>query len=176
MNKPVAKTITFRNFDGEMVTETYNFGLNKAELAEWMVSAPGGDLQAYIKEISEARDGKQVFTALKQVLTLSVGKREGNRLVKNQDIVDEFMQTPAYEELFMELMVNNGVGLVEFLRSIVPEDMSAGFDEEKREYSDEDLLKMTDEQFYAAVGRVEEDWTKQVLLVAMRRKNLKHAA
>lgn len=172
----INRTIAFKDLDGKDVEEEYYFSLNKAELAEWMITAPGGDLQAYLKQLQESRNGKEVFDALKNVLTMSVAKRVGNRLVKNQDVVDEFMQTPAYEALFMELMVNNGAGLLEFVKGIVPEDMAAGFEQEQRTYDDAELLAMTDEEFYNAVGRDEKDWSKQVLLVAVRRKTSHRAA
>jgi hypothetical protein len=166
------RTIKFKDLDGNDVEKEYYFSLNKAELAEWMITAPGGDLKAHLDKLVKSKNGRQVFAELKGILTMSVAERVGNRLVKNQDVIDEFMQTPAYEALFMELMVNNGVGLLDFIRGIVPPEFAENFgDAAAVEYTDAELLAMSDAEFYAAVGRDDKKWSRQVLQVAFRRKN-----
>lgn len=125
------KTITFQDLDGNDVTEDFYFSLNKAEIAEMELSHPGG-LGAYLNEIVETNDGAAIISTFKMILEKAVGRRseDGRRLIKNQDVVNDFMQSDAYSVLFMEL-VTDGEAAAKFVEAIVPQDMKDILSSEK---------------------------------------------
>lgn len=118
------KTITYTDFNGEKVSEDFYFNLSKAEIAEMELSHRGG-FSAYLQQIIETEDGAQIIAAFKRILTTSVGQRseDGRRFIKNEEITNDFLQSEAYSELFMEL-VTDGNKAAEFIQAIVPADMA----------------------------------------------------
>lgn len=114
------KTITFDDLDGNSLTEDFYFNLSKAEITEMELSQKGG-LSAYLQKIVKTEDTKELITIFKELIVKSVGRRsdDGRRFVKNQEITDDFMQTEAYSELFMELATRSQ-SAVEFIKGIFP--------------------------------------------------------
>lgn len=114
------KTMTFKDLDGNDVTEDFYFNLTTAEIAEMELGKEGG-FGVYLQTLIESNDGGKIIAAFKDILKASVGKRseDGRRFIKNQDIIDEFMQSNAYSDLFMELATNTDLAS-EFIKSIVP--------------------------------------------------------
>jgi len=122
------KTITYEDLDGKTVTEDFYFNLNKPEIAEMELSMPGG-WSAWLENIIESEDGAEIIKSFKWVITESVGRRseDGRRFVKSQEIVDDFMQTAAYEQLFME-MVTDANAAANFVVGIMPKDLQQADD------------------------------------------------
>lgn len=163
------KTIKFSDLDGNEVTEEFYFRLNKAEIAEMELSHEGS-FSAYLKTIIESQDGGKIIAAFKQILLASVGRRseDGRRFIKNQEIRDDFEQSEAYSELFMELVTNADAASA-FIRGIVPSDLqkevetelpvaqaepeTPAYIRENREPTKEELKSMTAEQIQDAYRR-----------------------
>jgi hypothetical protein len=123
------KTITFNDLDGNPVTEDFYFNLNKAELAEMQLSEKGG-LAAHLQRVIEATEdgeGALIVSTFKDVIIRAVGRRseDGRRFIKNQDVIDDFLQTEAYSEMFMEICTNADAA-TEFIKAVLP----AGFADE----------------------------------------------
>jgi hypothetical protein len=118
------KTITYKDLDGNPVTEDFYFNLSKAELAEMELSQKGG-FESYIRELLAAEDGGAIIGAFKNIITSAVGRRseDGRRFIKNQEIVDDFLQSDAYSTLFMEFITDE-TAAARFVRGIVPSDMA----------------------------------------------------
>lgn len=117
------KTITFDDLDGNPVTEDFYFNLSKAEIAEMELSHEGG-LSGYLQEIIKSRDGKAIIEKFKEIILLAVGRRseDGKRFIKNDEIANEFMQTNAYSELFMEIVTDHDAA-ASFVRGIIPSEI-----------------------------------------------------
>lgn len=168
------REITFPDFDGEMITETFWFNLTKAEIAEMFLSHEGGDFAEYLREIVRAENGGEVIAAFKKILSASVGKREGKRFTKNEEITAEFMESNAYSELFVELIKDPGA-MASFIKAVVPADMAETIAENEqtseKKYTDAELLSMSDAEFERVAGRNPRDMTKQHLQIAFERKN-----
>jgi len=166
------KTIRYKNpFTGEEVEKEYFFALSRAEIAK-MKLAHRGDIEQYFKEIVERKDGAELIEVYEGLLLKAVGIREGDRLVKSQDIVDEFTQTGAYEELFMELIQSDDAGLGFFVK-VFPEGLMEEVQakEAEKQYTDEDLLNMSDDDFMAVAGSNPMKWSKHHTALAMQRKS-----
>jgi hypothetical protein len=117
------KTITYKDFNDEEVSEDFFFHLSKAELVELEMSHKGG-LSEALKLIIASDDGKAIITEFKNILLTSYGIRseDGRRFIKNQNLRDEFESTEAYSTLFMEL-VTNADAAIEFINGIIPAGM-----------------------------------------------------
>jgi hypothetical protein len=117
------REITYENFNGEKVSETFYFNLTKSEMLELEVSYYGG-LEATIKRIVEAKDNKSLVEEFKKIILLSYGVRsdDGKRFIKNDTVREEFSQTAAFDELFIELATNDQAA-VNFIQGVLPRDM-----------------------------------------------------
>lgn len=119
------KTITFNDLDGNPVTEDFYFSLNKAEIAELEFSEKGG-LSGYVEKIIATEDNTKLIAIFKDLILRSVGRRseDNRRFVKSQDIIDDFTQTEAYSELFVELATKTD-SAIQFINGIVPKGLEA---------------------------------------------------
>lgn len=176
------KTISFEDFDGNPVTEDWYFNLTKAELAEMVLTHEGGDLRTYLQEIVKAENAVEVLSTFRKIISMAVGQRseDGRRFIKKPEITADFMESNAYSELFMELMQDNGASLAEFLKAIIPSDLAETVDEvslpDDREYTDDELLEMSDSEFARVAGTDPKDMTKRHLQLAYQRKSHRRAS
>lgn len=122
------KTITFEDLEGNKLTEDFYFHLTKADIAEMELSEKGG-LTDHVKKIIAAEDGPQLVALMKDLLVKTVGHRseDGRRFIKNQAIIDDFVQSDAYSELFVEL-ATNAESAAAFIRGVVPASMQEAVD------------------------------------------------
>lgn len=167
------KDITYLNLDGESVTETHYFNLTKAEAVQMNFHKKGG-LEAYAKRIVEAEEHGELIELFQDLILKTYGIRDGQRFVKNQEQTDAFVQTGAYSELFIELATNHE-SAIKFFREVVPPDMQSRVDDValagEKDYTDEELLTIPWDEFYAAAGgKDDKNWDKRFLLIAFRRK------
>jgi hypothetical protein len=124
------KKITYTDYDGNQRTEDFYFNLTKAELTEMNYSEAGG-LNYYMEQIVKTRDTKKMLNLFREIIKKSYGTKsiDGRRFVKNDEQTEEFMQTEAYSNLFMELY-SDADKLSDFLKGIIPSDMRAEIDNE----------------------------------------------
>lgn len=115
------KTIEYTDFDGNKRKEDFYFNLTKAEVAEMELSTEGG-LAKSLTKIVETQDSKRIVESFKDLILRSYGIKspDGKRFIKNQEVRDEFSQTEAYSELFMELATNADMA-AGFVNGIVPQ-------------------------------------------------------
>jgi hypothetical protein len=114
------KTITFTDYDGNKRVEDFYFNLTKAEVSEMELSETGG-LSNFLRKIVAERNNKKIIEMFKILILKAYGVKsdDGRRFVKNQEVRDDFSQTEAYSELFMELAVNAEAAAA-FVNGITP--------------------------------------------------------
>lgn len=114
------KSITYESYDDKTVTEDFYFHLSKADLIELEMSHKGG-LQAYIQRVVDSKDGKAIIEEFKRLILMSYGEKnpDGSRFVKNDELRQDFLSSPAYDVLFMEL-VTDAAKAAEFVNGIIP--------------------------------------------------------
>ena len=119
----LTKTVKYTDYNGNERTETLNFHLTKAEIAEMELSMPGG-MSVTIQRIIEAQDTKELIALFKDLLLRSYGVKspDGRRFIKNDELREEFSQTEAYSEMFMEL-ATDAKAASDFVNGIIPADM-----------------------------------------------------
>lgn len=119
------RDITYETFDGEMVTEPFYFNITQPELLEMEVAIEGG-FGDFLQRIVKAEDQKALIEEFKKIILFSYGQKseDGKRFVKSPELREEFEQSAAYAQLFMELATSDGFA-VEFLQGIFPRSMQA---------------------------------------------------
>lgn len=117
------KTFTYEDFNGETKTEDFYFNISKVELMELETEYEGG-FSAYIEEISKSEDSKSALEVFKKIVDLAIGKRsaDGSKFIKNAEIKEDFKYSPAYDELFMEIM-SDAKKAAAFIEGILPADL-----------------------------------------------------
>lgn len=116
----LTKSITYTDYDGVERTENFMFNLTKAELAELNLTTEGG-LQAVIQKIIDSRDIPEITKWFKKIIMMAYGEKsaDGRRFVKSQELTEEFLQTEAYSELFVELITDENAASA-FINGIIP--------------------------------------------------------
>lgn len=115
------KTISYVDYDGNKREDTCYFNLNKAEIAEMELVTEGG-LKAYLEKIVEEKDAKRIVGTFKELILKSYGVKseDGKRFIKNDKLREEFVQTEAYSELFVEL-ATDAEAAAAFVNGIIPQ-------------------------------------------------------
>ena len=114
------KTFTYVDYNGVERTEDHYFNLSKAELMEMELSTTGG-LAEMINKIVAAQDAPAIVKVFKDLVLKAYGQKspDGRRFIKSKELADEFSQTEAYSQLFMELATDADAAS-RFVNGIVP--------------------------------------------------------
>jgi hypothetical protein len=116
----IKKTITYTDYNDSTRTEDFYFNLSQAEIMEMELSTAGG-LAERINKIVAAQDQPAIIKIFKDIICKSYGVKsaDGKKFMKSDDILNDFVQTEAYSNLFMELATNADAA-AEFINGIVP--------------------------------------------------------
>lgn len=119
------RNITYENFNGDTVTGIYYFNVSQVELLEYEVSFTGG-MQGTLQRIIDTQDHKTLVEEFKKIILMSYGVKsdDGESFVKSDELRDKFMQTAAFNALFMELATQDGKA-AEFINAVMPKEMPA---------------------------------------------------
>lgn len=119
----VVKKIKYTDFNGLEREEEFMFNLTEAEITEMELTTDGG-LSDSIKKIIAAQDTPEIIKVFKMLLLKSYGEKsaDGRRFVKSEELSEEFSQTNAYSQLFMELATDDKAA-VAFINGIMPDSM-----------------------------------------------------
>lgn len=122
------KTITFTDYNDVERTEDFYFNLNESEVMKLEMRVPGG-LTAMMQRIVQKMDAQQIIDTFEDLIRQSYGEKspDGREFRKDVGLVDRFMQTEAYNKLFMELCTDSKAAS-EFFNNIIPQktDSEAG--------------------------------------------------
>ncbi len=120
------KTIKYTDYDNNERTEDFYFNLTKAELTEMEGSTNGG-LKKMLEKIVQEQDVKKILDMFKDIIRKSYGEKspDGKRFIKSPELVEAFVQTEAYSELFMEMLENPDVASA-FMSGIIPQPKEGG--------------------------------------------------
>jgi hypothetical protein len=127
------KEITYVDFNGEEVTDTFYFNVSKPEIIELELDVDGG-FGKMMERIVEANDTKLLVKEFKRIILLAYGVKseDGKRFIKSDELREEFSQTAAYSELFMQLALDADAA-ADFIKGILPKDLSDTIEEVKPE-------------------------------------------
>jgi hypothetical protein len=120
----IKETVTYTDYNGIERTDDFYFNLTKAEVMELEMSTTGG-LAEMIQRIVAAKDQPAIIKVFKDLIIKAYGVKspDGKRFIKNQEVVDEFVQTEAFSEIFMKLATDADAA-AKFVNGIVPADLA----------------------------------------------------
>lgn len=126
--------ITYTDFEGNQKTEEHRFALNRSELMEMNFSSSGG-MQNMLQRIIDTNDTKKMIEIFKEFIMKSYGELsdDGRYFVKVKDghrLADDFSQTAAYDELFMQLATDSEKA-ADFINGIIPKEMQNQLEAQK---------------------------------------------
>lgn len=117
------KTVTYVDYNGTERTEDFYFNLSKAEIMEMEMGTTGG-LAEMIKKVVDAKDAPAIIKIFKDLVLKAYGEKslDGRRFIKSEALSNEFSQTEAYAQIFMELATDADKAS-EFVKGIIPADI-----------------------------------------------------
>ena len=120
----IKKTVTYTDYNGVERTESFYFNLSKAEVMEMEMSTAGGMAESSQK-IVDAKDAPAIIRVFKDLVLKAYGVKsdDGRRFIKSKELSDEFSQTEAYSQIFMELATDDKAAAA-FINGIVPADLA----------------------------------------------------
>lgn len=115
------ETVTYKDYNGVERTEDFLFDLSEAELVE-MNFEEHGRLQEKFDAIIKAKDVRTIMGVFKELLMKAYGVKslDGRKFVKNQEVLDDFIQSPAYSILYMKYATDD-VAAAAFIKGVLPE-------------------------------------------------------
>jgi hypothetical protein len=120
----IKETIKYTDYNGVEREDDFYFNLTKAEVMEMEMSTKGG-LAEMIQRIVKAGDQPAIIKIFKDLIVKAYGVKspDGKRFIKNQEVVDEFVQSEAFSELFMKLATDADAAS-RFVNGIVPANLA----------------------------------------------------
>lgn len=117
----LTKTINYTDFNGQEQTEDARFHLSKPELVRLDLEYDGG-LEARITKAVSEKDNRIIMQLFERLIKASYGVKseDGRRFVKSPEVVDAFVDSAAYNELFMELLTTEDAA-VTFFKAVMPD-------------------------------------------------------
>lgn len=120
------ETVTYEDFDGNMVSEDCYFNLSKSQLLELDARHQPKGWGAYLQETVNKNDPNALMDLFIDFLRMTYGIRdmETNRFHQSDEIFEDFQQTLAYDKFFSDLFMVEGK-LDNFVKSVMPKDLQA---------------------------------------------------
>ena len=133
----LVREFTYKDYNGIERKETWCFNLTRADLLERELGAFGG-LDELLKRLVREERPKEIVAMFKELILSSVGRKspDGRRFERTQAIQDDFYQTEAYSQLFVEL-VTDATKMRQFLLAVVDDEVRAAMLKAEEEQSKE---------------------------------------
>ncbi len=116
-------TVTYKDFNNVTHTEELYFHMMAPEFADLQFDPTvDGDFGAYIRNALKSGEGKKIYTFFKLLIVSSYGRRseDGSEFIKRPEFTEKFLNTRAYEEFFMWLILDPS-NAAQFWNGIMPE-------------------------------------------------------
>lgn len=122
----LTKAITYTDYNGNKKTKNFYFNLTKTELAKMELTNKAGMLET-IKAMINEDDRQKIIDLFESLVIGAIGEKsaDGEYFIKNEQIVENFKNHPAYDVLFMEL-ISSEKAMADFINAIVPTDVADG--------------------------------------------------
>lgn len=126
-----SRTFEYKGYDGQTHKETWWFNLSEAELYEMELGTVGG-VNGMMNRMLREEQPDKIVEMFKRIILKAVGERsaDGRKFVKKErpgmpwgEVAEDFRETPAYSQLFLEL-VKSGEALATFLKGAIPAEVA----------------------------------------------------
>lgn len=118
------KRITYTDFNGQERTEDFYFNLSKSEMIMLESTTPGG-YAAMLQRIIDSKDNTSLMKAFTDLIRMSYGVKseDGKHFVKNEKVVDDFLNSAAFDQMFTEFFTDENAAS-DFAKGIMPMDIT----------------------------------------------------
>lgn len=133
-----AKTFEYKGYDGNMHKETWWFNLSESEILKLELGSVGG-INGLMNRMLREEHPEKIVETFERIILGAVGERsaDGRRFLKrNGAVAEDFRETPAYDQLFLEL-VSSGEALATFLKGAIPEEVRQNVEKAEAERAKE---------------------------------------
>jgi hypothetical protein len=122
MYKKTMKTV---DFGGTERVEDYYFNLTESEIMEMELGTEGGFVEM-VRRITDAKSQLELANLFKTMICKSYGvlSPDGRKFIKNDTVLNDFLATQAFSDLYMELVSDEGKA-AEFFNEVLPEKIKA---------------------------------------------------
>lgn len=119
----IKETVTYTDYNGMERTEDFYFNMNKVELMKMEFGSAGG-FAAMVKRAIASNESAVLLDVFEKLVRDAYGVKspDGKRFIKSKELTDEFVQSPAYETIYMK-MVMDDVAAARFINGIMPKDI-----------------------------------------------------
>lgn len=116
------KLIKYTDYNGNEREEEFWFNLSKADLARLEFSKDGG-LEAVVKRLTNKLSGPEIYKIFEDIVLGAYGEKsdDGRRFIKSPELSKAFSETPAYDELLIEILKSEETAAA-FINGILPEE------------------------------------------------------
>lgn len=109
------KEVTYKDFNGNTVTDVLHFYLSEAQLMRLDAQYPDG-LEGAIRGMVEREDKAAIFSLFEDLIALSYGVKseDGKRFVRSDELQNEFLQSLAYDTLLVDIATSEEAAIAFF--------------------------------------------------------------
>ena len=117
------QTITYTDLNGMERTEDFYFNLSKTELLT--LNLEHVNLREKMVKFVQEKNSLGIIKFITDIIYKAYGikSEDGRRFEKSQALSDAFIQSPAYEVLFMDI-IEGKVDPIEFVKGVIPQDLA----------------------------------------------------
>lgn len=118
----IKQTVSYVDFNDKPRTEEFYFNLSETEILEMV--AENESLEENLRAVVAANDGGKIMSVFKDLLRRSFGQKseDGRRLMKGEEITRAFMESNAYNVLFLKLVTEPDYAAT-FIEGILPKNL-----------------------------------------------------
>lgn len=113
-------TIKYTDYNGQERSEQFYFNLSKAELMEMELSTQAG-VEEMIRVLIATNDNARIVKVFKDLILKSYGikSEDGRRFIKSDELRNQFEQSEAYSEFFMQMVANEDNLQTKFINGVI---------------------------------------------------------
>ena len=115
----------------QMEEEVFYFNFTMADVADLQTRYPGG-LSGMLNEIFDTKNERGVYETFEMLLLEGIGKRDGFLHIKDDEVKKRFKAHPAFNIMFEELLSDEGLGIIEYLKGAMPAEFAKLVAQEER--------------------------------------------
>ena len=113
--------ISYTDYNGNTREDEYEFNLTRSEVIRMNVGFKGG-LIPNLEAMMNREDGVSMENFFRNLILTAVGQKspDGRKFIKNQEIRDDFEQSPAFDELYIR-MLSDAEFAADFMHHVIPQ-------------------------------------------------------
>lgn len=116
----VKRRISYTDYDGTERTEDFYFNITEAEMYQLEASEEGG-LSTKLQKLIDSPNGKEIMQYVNEIIMTAYGEKsaDGRRFIKSPELSKAFSETPAYNQIFLELVLD-AKKAADFVTAVLP--------------------------------------------------------